>query len=61
MKAYLRRTSTEKLEQFLRDYRQKKQKEDFANVVGEVIRELSRRKAEKSRDSAGAQSEKSVW
>ena len=47
MEAYLKRLPTEKLETFLQSYMDKKQKEDFTNVIGAVVQELARRKEEK--------------
>ena len=47
VEAYLRRLPTEKLEGFLQNYMDRKQEEDFTNVIGEVIHELTRRKKEK--------------
>ena len=44
--AYLRRLPTEKLEEFLQEYVDRKQEEDFSNVIGEVVQELARRKEE---------------
>ena len=46
MQAYLKRLPTKKLEEFLQDYMDKKQKEDFSNTIDAVIYELSRRKEE---------------
>ena len=47
MEAYLRRLPTEKLEKFLGDYLNGELTEDFSNVIGEVVRELARRKEER--------------
>ena len=44
--AYLRRQPTEKLEAFLKDYLEGNLKENFDNVIGEVVQELARRKKE---------------
>lgn len=53
VEAYLRRLPTEKLEQFLQDYMNGKLKEDYSNGIGEVVRELARRKAEGKGADAG--------
>lgn len=45
--AYLQRLPTEKLEKFLQDYLNNKLKEDFSNVIGDIVQELARRKEEK--------------
>ena len=47
VEAYLRRLPTEKLEEFLQDYMEGKQEEDFTNVIGEVVHELARRKEDR--------------
>ena len=44
VQAYLRKLPTETLEKFLEDYRNGRFQEDFANIIGEVLRELERRR-----------------
>lgn len=46
LEAYLKRLPTEKLEEFLQDYLERRQDEDFSDMIGEVVRELARRKGE---------------
>lgn len=48
VEAYIRRLSTEKLEKFLQDYMDGNHKEDFTDVIGEVVHELARRKENKN-------------
>ena len=44
VEAYLKRLSTEKLEEFLRKYTETKQEEDFTNAMDQVVQELTHRK-----------------
>lgn len=44
VQAYLRRLPTETLEEFLLDYRNHQQKENFISAIDEVVQELLRRK-----------------
>lgn len=46
VQAYLKRVSTEQLEQFLQDYQKHLHTEDFSGVIGDVIKELKKRKEE---------------
>ena len=48
VKAYLRRLPTKTLEEFLQDYRNRQQSEDYICVLDEVLYELARRKEEKA-------------
>ena len=52
VEAYLRRTSTQKLEKFLQDYKNGVFKEDFSGMIGYVVEELERRKEEQNKEAA---------
>ena len=43
MEAYLKNLPTEKLDAFLQDYIDKKLIEDYSDMIGEVVKELSQR------------------
>ena len=48
VQAYLRRLPTEILEKFLQEYQRNRYREDFPQMIGDVIQELERRKKERS-------------
>ncbi len=46
VQAYLKRTSTQKLEEFLQNDRNALHAEDFSGIIDSIIQELQRRKEE---------------